>query len=132
MIRKIKEWLGLGTNWKMLLIKSQEAILEGISKINSLTFLRSDEIETYVSPMKFLHDASIFADKKVIITKDNEEVISGLCVGYGTIINNVVEFNGFTSDIIANIKKFYVIETENEKKIITLEEGMSIQYWQKI
>lgn len=131
MIQKIKEWLGLGTNWKTLLIKSQEAILENTLKINSLTFLRPDEIETYVSPMKFLHSASIFADEIVTVKKDCDIIAKGRCVGYGTIINNVVEFDGFGSHIVANIKKFYVIETSDEKKMITLEDGMDIIFDEK-
>jgi hypothetical protein len=127
MIKRIKEWFGFGTNWKSLLIRSQEAILESVVKLNSLIFLRPDEIETYTSPMKFLHDASAFADETVVIHKGDELIIKGLCIGYGTLINNVVECDGFGSHVVSNIKKFYVVQT-NEDKIITLEEGMTINY----
>jgi hypothetical protein len=78
--------------------------------------------------MKFLHDASVFAGEIVVIHKGEDLIAKGECIGYGTLINNVVESDGFGSHVIANIKKFYVIQANGEDKIITLEDGMIIDY----
>jgi hypothetical protein len=127
MIKKIKEWLGIGTNWKSLFIQNQELILANVESINSFKFLRSDEIINYSKPLMFLHEASMYAGCFVIIFKNDDHVISGECVGFGTLINNVVGRCKNETGLISNIKKFYVVKNNFEEKIITIEEGMTVE-----
>ena len=124
-MKKFLGWLGFDTGWKQLLVSSQKEIcdaLANIIKLDSLNFLRNDEIEVYRIPLKFMNEASKHVGHMVEI--DNQEtnvVVEGLCIGYGSFINNIQR----DETICSTIRKFYVVQiAEDREKLVTFEEGM--------
>jgi hypothetical protein len=129
MLRRIAKLLGYDKpDWKSLLVESQKQVCDALTtltSISSLNFLREDEASHYSSPLKFLHEASFLVGEKLLIDdEDKNYSILGICVGYGTVINNVSK----DGEILSTIKKFYTLETKEEKeKIVMVTDTMQIK-----
>lgn len=128
MIERIKEFFGVGSKWKSLMIESQEIMLKNLTTINTFSFLKDREIADYKKPLEFLSSARKFVDHRVVIHDSNNEVIIiGRCIGFGTLINNVIDEDPFGASLLTKIKRFYAIKKDSgEEEIITIDNTMTI------
>jgi hypothetical protein len=120
------------------LFKTVELIKSFLSRLlleigdmkNSLMELKEDypgiltreEWQVYKKPINFLHDGSEYVGKAVAISKNNEVLYAGRCIGYGSMINNALDDDG---DIHSTTRLFLAFEDE-DNKIYTIEDGMDI------
>jgi len=124
------------------ILKVVEELSEKLKRVDYYSFLSYADQRNYREAMEYMHFLGEQYISKTIVIKEKETgliINVGNCIGYGSIINKVIQCSGFTliymketelKDTVVTTKKYVILEKDKngeENVMIYIDDIKTIQ-----